>query len=151
MPPAITVNYMVPIGGAGLSLSAIHQWQDEDEMTKAWRAAIVTHFQVCASAQSSSYFTLLFQASNFFWKSNEIKKKNNFYFQILWCKPQIHKWKCGLKSHSSSLETGSYFISFTSAHFIDGFWGHRECHKAGTWAVRQPDRFYTNPQFKLIT
>lgn len=85
------------------------------------------------------------------WKSNEIKKKNNFYFQILWCKPQIHKWKCGLKSHSSSLETGSYFISFTSAHFIDGFWGHRECHKAGTWAVRQPDRFYTNPQFKLIT
>lgn len=35
MPPAITVNYMVPIGGAGLSLSVIHQRQDEDEMTKA--------------------------------------------------------------------------------------------------------------------
>lgn len=35
MPPAITVNYMMPIGGAGLSLSAIHQRQDEDEMTKA--------------------------------------------------------------------------------------------------------------------
>lgn len=79
------------------------------------------------------------------------EERNNFYFQILRCEPQIRDWKCGLQSHSSSLGTGSFFISFTSAHFIDGFWGHSECHEAGTWAVRQPDRFYTNPQFKLIT
>lgn len=83
MPPAITVNYMVPIGGAGLSLSAIHQRQDEDEMTKAWRAALVTHFQVRASAQSSSYLTLLFQASNFFFMEIKWNKKRRRKKQLL--------------------------------------------------------------------
>lgn len=34
MPPVITVNYMVPVRGAGLSLSANHQQEDEDDVTK---------------------------------------------------------------------------------------------------------------------
>lgn len=45
-PPVITVNYTVPVRGAGPSLSANHQQEDDDELTKDWCDAVVRCFQV---------------------------------------------------------------------------------------------------------
>lgn len=43
------VNYMVPVRGAGPSLSANHQQEDDDEVTKDWCDAVVRCFQVYVS------------------------------------------------------------------------------------------------------
>lgn len=82
----------------------------------------------------------------FLWKSNEIKIILKYF-------DANHRFMNGsvILKATAVLYKLDLTLSFTSAHFIDGFWGHSECHKAGTRAVRQPDRFYTNLQFKLIT
>lgn len=65
---------MLPVRGAGLSLSANHQEQDEEKLTKAWRAAM-ERFQVWASTQSSSHFTFLNLSGQYLQNQVKLEKK----------------------------------------------------------------------------